>query len=248
MAPAGFGVRVEGFNAVRAAARAGRVVDLWAEASRIGSVVDLIELVTESGGRVHSVGSLSDRAETEHHQGVVADCRPLPIATLEALAGGGRPALMILDHVVDPHNLGAIARSTKAAGMTGLVTSTRRAAPFSATAFKAAAGALETLPVAMVSSIADALARLNQLGVWTVGLDTRGGQNLFGLELLSEPVAIVIGAEGAGLSELVRNRLEVIVRIDLAPEVESLNVSVAAALAAFEIKRIRDLQTERFRD
>jgi 23S rRNA (guanosine2251-2'-O)-methyltransferase len=150
---------------------------------------------------------------------------------------------MVLDHIVDPHNLGAIARSAKAAGMTGLVAATRRAAPFSATAFKAAAGAFETLPVAMVSSIAEALRRLNQLGVWTVGLDAGGSQELFGLELLSEPVAIVVGAEGAGLSQLVRDRLEVIARIDLAPEVESLNVSVAAALAAFEIRRLRDLET-----
>jgi 23S rRNA (guanosine2251-2'-O)-methyltransferase len=242
MALAGFGVRVEGLNAVRAAALAGRVIDLWVETSRLRSMGDLAELVTKRGGRFHRVDSLRDKAETEHHQGVVADCRPLPIATLEELAKTGRPALMVLDHIVDPHNLGAIARSSKAAGMTGLVASTRRAAPLSATAFKAAAGAFETLPVAMVSSIADALSRLNQLGVWTVGLDVGGSQELFGLELLSEPVAMVVGAEGTGLSELVRNRLELTARIDLAPEVESLNVSVAAALAAFEIKRQRDIE------
>jgi len=243
MAPAGFGVRVEGLNAVRAAARAGRVVDLWVEAPRLRTVGDLAKVVTQHGGRLHRVDSLLDRAETEHHQGVAADCRPLPVASLEELTDIGRPALMVLDHIVDPHNLGAIARSSKAAGMTGLVAATRRAAPFSATAFKAAAGALETLPVAMVSSIADALSRLNQLGVWTVGLDAGGSQELFDLELLSEPVAIVVGAEGTGLSELVRTRLEVIARIDLAPEVESLNASVAAALAAFEIRRRRDLET-----
>lgn len=243
MAPAGFGIRVEGLNAVRAAARAGRVIDLWVEAQRLRGVEDLSEVVTKHGGRLHRVDSLSDRAETEHHQGVVADCRLLPLASLEELTVIGRPALMVLDHIVDPHNLGAIARSAKAAGMTGLVAANRRAAPFSATAFKAAAGALETLPVAMVSSIADALSRLNQLGVWTVGLDADGGQDLFGLELLSEPVAIVVGAEGTGLSELVRQRLEVIARIDLAPEVESLNVSVAAALAAFEVKRLRESKT-----
>jgi 23S rRNA (guanosine2251-2'-O)-methyltransferase len=243
MALAGFGIRVEGLNAVRAAALAGRVIDLWVETSRLRSMGDLAELVTKRGGRFHRVDSLRDNAETEHHQGVVADCRPLPIATLEELVKTGRPALMVLDHIVDPHNLGAIARSSKAAGMTGLVASTRRAAPLSATAFKAAAGAFETLPVAMVSSIADALSRLNQLGVWTVGLDVGGSHELFGLELLSEPVAMVVGAEGTGLSELVRNRLELTARIDLAPEVESLNVSVAAALAAFEIKRLRDSKT-----
>lgn len=243
MAPAGIGVRVEGLNAVRAAARAGRVVELWIETPRLRGMDDLAEMVATHGGRLHPVDTLADRAETEHHQGVAADCRPLPLATLEALAEAERPAVMVLDHIVDPHNLGAIARSCKAAGMTGLVASTRRAAPFSATAFKAAAGAFETLPVAMVSSIAEALRRCNQLGIWTVGLDARGSQELFGLELLSEPLAIVLGAEGTGLSELVRSRLELTARIDLAPEVESLNVSVAAALAAFEIKRLRDSKT-----
>jgi 23S rRNA (guanosine2251-2'-O)-methyltransferase len=243
MAPAGFGVRVEGLSAVRAAALLGRVIDLWVETPRLRSVGDLAELVTKHGGHVHRVDSLDDRAETEHHQGVGADCRPLPFATIDELAAAERPALMVLDHLVDPHNLGAIARSAKAAGMTGLLASTRRAAPFSATAFKAAAGALETLPVAVVSSIAEALRRLNQRGVWTVGLDAEGSRDLFGLELLREPVAIVVGAEGTGLSELVRKRLELTVRIDLEPEVESLNVSVAAALAAFEIKRLRDSES-----
>jgi 23S rRNA (guanosine2251-2'-O)-methyltransferase len=218
------------------------VIDLWVEAPRLHNLEDLAEIVVAQGGRLHRVDSLLERAETEHHQGVAADCRPLPLASIEELAETGRPALMVLDHIVDPHNLGAIARSAKAAGMTGLVAATRRAAPFSATAFKAAAGAFESLPVAMVSSIADTLGRLNQRGVWSVGLDTRGSQELFGLELLSEPVAMVVGAEGTGLSELVRNRLEVVVRIELAPEVESLNVSVAAALAAFEIRRQRDLE------
>lgn len=239
MALAGFGLRVEGLNAVRAAAGSGRVIDLWVERSRARAVADVVDMVKSNGGRVHEVESLRDRAETEHHQGIAADCRALAIATLDELVETERPALMVLDHVLDPRNLGAIARSSLAAGMTGLVASNRRAAPFSATAFKAAAGAFESLPVAIVSSIPDALSRLSKHGVWSVGLDTRGNQDLFDLDLLSEPVAVVVGAEGAGLSELVRNRLEVMVRIDLAAGIESLNVSVAAALAAFEIKRIR---------
>lgn len=239
MAPAGFGHRVEGLNAVRAAAQGGRVVDLWVERSRLRAAADILEVVRSKRGRVHEVESLRDRAETERHQGLAADCLPLAIATLDQLVDTERPALMVLDHIVDPHNLGAIARSSLGAGMTGLVASNRRAAPFSATAFSAAAGAFEFLPVAIVSSIPDALARLNQRGVWSVGLDQAGPKELFGLELLSEPVAMVVGGEGAGLSELVRSRLEVTARIDLVPAVESLNVSVAAALAAFEVQRVR---------
>ncbi|HUO45691.1 MAG TPA: 23S rRNA (guanosine(2251)-2'-O)-methyltransferase RlmB [Acidimicrobiia bacterium] len=242
MALAGIGDRVEGVNAVRAAAKAGRVVELWVEQSRWRQASDLIELVARSGGAVRQVESVREQAETEAPQGVIARCRPLLLETLEEMAAVERPALIVLDHVTDPHNLGAIARSARAAGMTGLVSSSRRAAPFSATAFKAASGALETLPVAVVNSIPDALSRLHQMGVWSVGLDASGESDLFELPLLTEPVAIVVGEEGIGLSQLVRQRLEVTVRIPLAGDIESLNASVAAALASFEVMRVRSAQ------
>ena len=146
---------------------------------------------------------------------------------------------MVLDHVLDPHNLGAVARSALAAGLTGLIVASRRAAPLSVLAFKAAAGALERLPVAVVNSIADSLSRMNKGGVWTVGLAMGSTTQLFGLALLAEPVALVVGEEGSGLSRLVSERCEVIASIPLASEVESLNASVAAALAAYEVMRVR---------
>jgi 23S rRNA (guanosine2251-2'-O)-methyltransferase len=239
MVSAGFGDRVEGLNAVAAAAAGGRVVDLWIERPRLARAGALIESVGRSGGRVHEIDSVRDVASTENPQGVVARCRPLPVATLEQLAQTERPALIVLDHIVDPQNLGAIARSALGAGMSGMVTSTRRAAPLSATAFKAAAGALELLPVALVNSIADALTRLGRLGIWTLGLDPKAKDSLFGLPLLTEPVAIVIGGEGSGLSLLVRQKLEATARIPHREMVESLNASIAAALAAFEVMRVR---------
>jgi 23S rRNA (guanosine2251-2'-O)-methyltransferase len=170
---------------------------------------------------------------------VVADCRPLPTVALDDLAEGNRPAVLVVDHVQDPHNLGAIARSALAAGMTGLVAPTERAAPFSAVAFKAAAGALERLPVAIVHSVGDALGRLSDRGLWVVGLDAGAGTSLFGLDLLTEPVAVVVGAEGAGLGRLVGDRCDVVAGIPMAGPAESLNASVAAALAAFEVLRVR---------
>jgi 23S rRNA (guanosine2251-2'-O)-methyltransferase len=118
--------------------------------------------------------------------------------------------------------------------------SSKRAAPLSAAAFKASAGALETLSVAIVGSIPEALSRLKEFGVWIVGLDTPGEQPLFGLELLTEPVAIVIGAEGKGLSSLATKRCDVVVSIPMVAGVESLNASVSGALAAFEIMRVRN--------
>src|SRR5690606_4674692 len=149
------------------------------------------------------------------------------------------PILMVLDHVEDPQNLGAVARSVAAAGLGGIVVPGRRSAPLSAAAFKAAAGALERVPVAIVSSIPDALSRLEDDGMWTVGLAADAPQSLFGLDLLTEPVAMVLGAEGSGLSRLTAERCDVLVSIPMAADTESLNASVAAALAAYEVVRVR---------
>jgi 23S rRNA (guanosine2251-2'-O)-methyltransferase len=123
--------------------------------------------------------------------------------------------------------------------MSGMVVSSRRAAPLSASTFKAAAGALEHLPVAVVGSIPEALSRLKDRGLWIVGLEPGGDQGLFDLELLTEPVAIVIGAEGTGLAALTRRRCDVLAFIPMTRQAESLNASVSAALAVFEIMRIR---------
>lgn len=239
MAPAGYGARVEGVHAVAAAVAAGRVDRLMVEESRLRRPEVSALVASLSSDRVHRVRDVRPLAETEAPQGLVAECRPLLPVTLDALAAG-RPAVLVLDHVEDPHNVGAAARSALAAGMTGMVVSSRRAAPLSAAAFKAAAGALESLPVAVVGSIPDALSRLGRLGLWTVGLDGRAESRLFDLELLGEPVALVLGAEGGGLSPLVGKRCEVLVSIPMAKGVESLNVSVASALACFEVMRVRN--------
>ncbi len=236
MARPGYGARVEGIHAVAAAATAGRVERLWVDSRRRGDVESVVQAA--SGAEVLFVDDVRPFAETEAPQGVVARCTPLAPVPVTSLAEG-RAAVMILDHLVDPHNVGAIARSASAAGMTGLVVSDRRAAPLSATAFKAAAGALEHLPVAMVGSIADALRRLDGHGLWTIGLDVSGERSLFGLDLLTEPVAVVVGAEGSGLSTLVRARCEVLAAIPMVEGRFSLNASVASALAAFEVMRVR---------
>ena len=236
MAPAGYGDRVEGVHAVSAALRAGRVTKLFAEAGRMQGVRELIEAADRVD--VVVVDDAREVAETTAPQGLVASCRPIMPVTLDSLATDGA-ALVVLDHFEDPQNVGAVARSAAAAGCSGMVVSSRRAAPLSAAAFKAAAGALEVLPIAIVSSIPESLSRLKERGVWVVGLDASGDQSLFGLDLLTEPVAVVIGAEGSGLAPLSTKRCDVLVSIPMAPAMESLNASVSAALAAFEIKRVR---------
>ncbi|MGH8875447.1 MAG: TrmH family RNA methyltransferase, partial [Acidimicrobiia bacterium] len=179
-------------------------------------------------------------AETQVPQGLVATARPIPTATVDELVAEHAPAaLLVLDHLLDPHNVGAIARSALAGGVPRLVVSGRRAAPLGATAFKAAAGALEHVRVAVAGSTAQVITRLEELGVWTVGLSANADQSLFGLSLLAEPVALVVGGEGAGLSRLVAERVDLTVRIPMTSGSESLNASAAAVLAVFEVTRVR---------
>ena len=238
MAPLGIGHKVEGRHAVAAAAKAGRVRRLLAERGRADD--ELLAAVRSGGGVVESIDDARAVAQTGAPQGLVAECRPIPAVSLFEAVGLSDPAaLVVLDRLEDPRNVGAVARSALAAGMAGMVISTRRSAPIEATAFKAAAGALEHLRVAIVSSIADAVRDLAGKGVWTVGLDAGGDRALFGLDLLAEPVALVVGAEGSGLSRLVADRVDVLAGIPISPRVESLNVSVAAALAMFEVARVR---------
>lgn len=238
MARAGYGNRIEGIHAVEAAARAGRVKSLRVERGRRDrpEIQEIVSLVGTD--RVQLIDDARPVAHTEAPQGVVAECEPLHPVEIDSLATQSA-ALLVLDHLKDPQNVGAIVRSAAAAGCTGLIVSGKRAAPFSAAAFKASAGALERMPVAIVGSISEALQRLKSNGVWAVGLDAGADQSLFGLELLTEPVAMVIGAEGEGLSQLVSRRCDLVVSIPMVDETESLNASVSAALAIFEIMRAR---------
>ena len=242
MAPAGIGDSLEGVHAVAAAVSVGRVRQMSVERQRMRHT-DVEELVATARGRGVAVDLVDDvrpQAATSAPQGVVARARPIPLLSLNEAAEVGDPAaVLVLDHLEDPRNVGAIARSALAAGVRAMVVSGRRAAPLGPTAFKTAAGALEHVGVAVVSSVADAVARLRKRGLWIVGLDGAAEQSLFGCDLLTDPVAIVVGAEGAGLGQLVGDRLDAAVRIPLADQVESLNASVAASLAVFELARLR---------
>ena len=237
MAPAGIGDSVEGVHAVRAALEAGRVERLLVDRRRRD---DIETMIGTSGVPFEVVDDVRTHARTDAPQGFVARCRPIATISLEEAVALATPAsLMMLDHVEDPHNLGAVARSARAAGVPAVIVGGRRSAPVGAVAFKAAAGALEHVRVCVVNSIADTVTRLKKVGVWTIGLTAEASDSLFGLSLLTEPVAIVAGAEGKGLSRLVEDRLDLLVAIPMSSGVESLNVSVAAALAMFEIGRAR---------
>jgi len=230
------------------ALRSGRPVDrvLVASGSTGGTLADVLALARGRGVRVETVprSVIDAEAQTGAHQGVLAVAAPVePIGLDELLAvplGTAEPPFFLaLDGVEDPHNLGALARSADAAGCHGMVVPRHRSAPLSAVAMKSSAGALAHLPVAEVANLTRALDRLRESGVWCVGLDGDADTALFDLELATEPVCVVVGSEGAGLHRLVREACDVVVRIPMTGHVESLNASVAGALALFEVRRRR---------
>jgi 23S rRNA (guanosine2251-2'-O)-methyltransferase len=243
------GEQVEGRQAVRELLRARRRrvrQILIANGSDTSSLLaEIVDLARAAGLAVRWVdrGQLDAMAQTDAPQGVLARADPLPEASLDNLIGRGPdaavPFLVVLDGVTDPHNLGAVTRTALAAGATGMVTGRHRSARLTPAALKAAAGAFEYLPFALVPGIPGALSDLAAAGVWTVALDAGAPTVLWGLQVAAEPVALVLGAEGRGLSRLTRLRCDLAVSVPLAGPVESLNVSVVAALACFEVARAR---------
>jgi 23S rRNA (guanosine2251-2'-O)-methyltransferase len=240
---------VEGRQAVRELLRAQRrpVRQLWvAEGAEGGEVVaEILDLARAAGVPVRRVprSDIDALAATEAPQGVLAMAAALSTARLDDLSrpgpDGQAPMIVVLDGVTDPYNVGAVMRSALSAGATGLVVGRHRTAGLGPVAVKAAAGAAEHLPVALVSGIPAALSTLSEAGLWTVALDAAATSSLWELPVASEPVALVLGDEGRGLSRLARQRCELAVRIPLHGPLGSLNVSAAAALACFEVARRR---------
>src|SRR5690606_164564 len=192
-----------------------KVREVWILADTEPSPVleDIRELAEAHRIPIREVGrgKFFAEARCEAPQGVLAKAAPLPERELEALvqgSGSTPPFLVAVDGVTDPGNLGALLRSAECAGVTGVILPRHRAVHVTPTVTKAAAGAVERLRMATVPGIPSALARLADLGVWTVGLDAAADRSLFDLDLAEEPVALVLGAEGAGLSQLVRKRCD----------------------------------------
>jgi 23S rRNA (guanosine2251-2'-O)-methyltransferase len=231
-----------GINPVAEALGAGRVTRIRVAGRDDDRVRRLLDDASARGVKVvHVSRDVLDRdARGGSHQGIVADVTSTPEASLEEIARSDRgPALIVvLDGIEDPQNVGAILRSVDAAGGSGVVRQTRRAAPLAGAAAKASAGAVHHVPVADVVNIARALDELKELGVWTVGLDAASETPYYELDL-SIPTALVVGAEGTGLRRLVRERCDFVAAIPMAGHVSSLNVSAATAIVLFEAVRQR---------
>lgn len=201
---------------------------------------EVIEQATQAGVRVERVPqeAIDRLARGVTHQGVIADVESERAVGLQELAEGPSPLIVVLDAIEDPHNLGAILRTADAAGVSGVVVQSRRSALHAGTVAKTSAGALSHVRVAEVVNIARAIEELKELGVWSVGLAGEAEQSYDEVDLTG-PVALVMGAEGAGLRRLVREKCDFLVSIPMAGHVGSLNVSVAAGIALFEAVRQR---------
>ena len=231
---------LSGIHPVGEALRAGRALErvLVARGGGGPRMQELIELARRAGTpvRFEPRAALDRLAGTPAHQGVVALGAAKPYAELDEVAGAD--LVVLLDGVEDPHNLGAIVRTAHAAGAGGIVIPERRAASLTDVAAKAAAGALEHLPVARVANLNRALEELKRRGFWIYGLDERGTTDYDQVDFAS-PTALVLGGEGKGLHEQVRQHCDVLVRIPVAGRISSLNVSVAAGVVLFEWARRR---------
>jgi 23S rRNA (guanosine2251-2'-O)-methyltransferase len=181
--------------------------------------------------------TLNDLAGTRDHQGVVARVEPFRYADAYELAAEDDPLLVVLDQVTDPRNLGAVIRSAEGAGATGVILPAHNSARVTPAVARSSAGAIEHLPVAVVANLARYLNEVKGPRLWVYAADSAGTP--MAKVDLSGGLALVFGAEGKGLRPLVRRASDAIVSIPLAGQVESLNVSVAAAVLLYEAQRQR---------
>jgi 23S rRNA (guanosine2251-2'-O)-methyltransferase len=184
------------------------------------------------------------------HQGLALRVRPYDYAHPDDLLAraadvGQLPLIVALDGVTDPRNLGAVARSAAAFGAHGVLVPSRRGAGVTAGAWKASAGALARIPVARAANLARALASYREAGVFVAGLDAAGDTPVRDLDLATAPLALVIGSEGRGLSRIVAQACDVLVRIPIAARTESLNAGVAAGIVLYEVAAVRSRPTPR---
>ncbi len=233
-----------GRNPIREALRAGRSVEklLVAKGDLSGAARDIIRMAKEAGAVVQTV----DRSRLDQiypaHQGMLAYVAAVDYASVDdifdrAAERGEEPFIVLLDGVTDPHNLGAILRTAECAGAHGAILPERRAAGLGPTAAKAAAGALDCLPIARVKNLNRAIDELKSRGVWVIGTAMEGEDAL--TADLSGPLALVIGSEGDGVSRLTLEKCDRTLTLPMRGRIESLNASVAAGILMYEVVRAR---------
>jgi 23S rRNA (guanosine2251-2'-O)-methyltransferase len=230
--------QVYGRRAVREALRGPReVLELWASERAI----EAEPWLRNGAKRVHvkPERELTEAAGTRDHQGVLARCAPYRYADASELAAEPSPLLVCLDRVTDPHNLGAVCRTAEGAGATGVIIPAHGSARVTAAVCRSSAGAVEHVRLAVVPNLARFLADAKGSDLWVYGAAGDAGKPMWKTDLTGG-VAFVFGAEGRGLRPLVRRTCDELISIPLAGRVESLNVSIAAAVLLYEARRQRD--------
>lgn len=240
--------KLTGIHAVREALEATRPLQyiVIAKGRQDTRVEEIVQLARRNGVpvRFEDRGQLDRSAQTRDHQGVLAIAAARSSGSLEEILAAAnkessQPGLIVLlDGVEDPHNLGAIIRTSLAAGAHGVVIPERRAAGLTETVARASAGALAHLPVAKVTNLVRSMEEMKEAGYWIVGLDERADRSYTQVDYTT-PTGIVMGGEGNGLHELTRKRCDFVVSLPTIGPVKSLNVSVAAGVVLFEALRQR---------
>ena len=236
---------IEGRRPVMEALSAGTEITciMLQKGSRGKPIDDILALAKEYSVKVEywDKAALDKRATTRNHQGVMAQTLPFrytPFADILAKAGKP-PFLVMLDHIQDPHNLGALIRTAYAAGCDGIIIPERRAAQMTPAAVRTAAGAAEYLPIARVVNLARCLDECKDAGLWVYGADM-AGESVYTAENYKSATVLVIGSEGEGLARLIKEKCDHLVQLPMRGKVASLNASVAGALLMYEVYRQRE--------
>ena len=238
---------IEGRNAVTEALRSGRTINkvFLADGDTDKALGRLAAMARETGAVVVRMDrrKLNDMSPTGAHQGIMASVAAHEYVSIEdilrrAEEKGEAPLVVICDELSDPHNLGAILRTAECAGAHGVIIPKRRSVGLTAVVGKTSAGAIEYMPVARVSNLADAIRKLKERGVWVFGTAADGSTSLYTADLKG-PAAIVIGNEGVGMSRIVSESCDFKVSIPMKGRISSLNASAAAAILLYEAVRQR---------
>lgn len=242
---------IAGKHSVTEALRSGRTINkIWiAENAQKHLTQPIIAEAKKAGIVIQHVDKrkLDQLAPGIQHQGVVAQAAPYAYVELEDLLSsaesrGEAPFLLILDEIEDPHNLGSILRTADCTGVHGVVLPKRRSAQITATVSKTSAGAVEYVPVARVTNLAQSIEQLKEAGVWVVGTVVDAEEEIYDTNVFDGPVAVVIGNEGKGMGRLIREKCDVLLKLPMAGRINSLNASVAAGVVMYEVLRRRRLK------
>ena len=236
---------IAGRNAILEAIKSGREINkiLFQEGIEKGRLKSIFAIANEKKIVCQEVPKRTlDNTTSERHQGVIAFVAPYNYFELDEVLNkldiNKSTTLLILDHIEDPHNLGAIIRTAEASGVKGIIIPKRRAAVVSQTAVKASAGAIEHMPVIRVSSLTDAIKKLKEKGFWIAGTTLAERSEEYTKIAKDVPLAIVIGNEGEGMSKVVTKECDFLYHLPMLGKIQSLNASVAAGIIMYE--RIKD--------